>query len=239
MTRSMAMVERVVDVIRQAEPAPQLEIDEAVHRRPQRSHERDHRHRVDAHLGQDRPDDRDGLVQGGGQLGVLVGTGCWQERVVQAGVAMGERSQLARDRSERIGRLEPLDAGGDLGGEQPGGVEGQLAAKPGEAVDVAVQRRGSDPEARRERGETQRAEAVPIGDLGGGSHDLLACQTELASHQRAVTDSALAFTATFIASNPALVLLSSDERMKRTSSPSNDSLCVSRVPAPDASSSKR
>ncbi len=85
----------------------------------------------------------------------------------------------------------------------------------------------------------ERAEAVPIGDLGGGSHDLLACQTELASHQRAVTDSALAFTATFIASNPALVLLSSDERMKRTSSPSNDSLCVSRVPAPVASSSKR
>ena len=53
---------------------------------------------------------------------------------------MGEGSQLLGDRSERLGAVLPVDAGGELGGEQAARVKSELAAKPGEAVDVAVER---------------------------------------------------------------------------------------------------
>lgn len=49
--------------------------------------------------------------------GVLVGGGCRRERVVQAGVAMGERSLLLRDRSEGLDPVEPVDAGGEVDAE--------------------------------------------------------------------------------------------------------------------------
>ena len=166
--------ERVVDVVGETEASTEFEVDEAMDRSSQRPHQRDHGRLVDTHLGEHRSDDAGWFGKGCSHFGVLFEGGCGQERVVQARVAAGERSQLLGDRPERLRRLEAFDTIGELGGEQAARVDAQLTSEPGETVDVTVERRRPDPECRSDRCETERVEAVAIRELGGRSDDVLA-----------------------------------------------------------------
>ena len=107
-----------------------------------------------------------GAQVGGVELVVVAGIA--DGRGVEPGMARGELPVRVGDRRQRVATGAADHGGAQLVAEEPDGVQRQIAQQAVEPVDVRVERLAPDAEPGRQRGERERADALLVGEGGGG-----------------------------------------------------------------------